>query len=136
VTTRSLTAAERETIVLGNDADDTITVWSAQRPVITRLRKLVCAELVDEGQYGTTAWAKFTLPAEALSFRNPTSAAQRERQRQAMLASGRSPRDYRRPAARNQDAAANPDESTAGRDQDDNAAPAQRSTSAEAGSDG
>jgi hypothetical protein len=84
----SLTAPERETVVNGCDADDFITVWTAQRPIITRLRKLTCAEVLDEGFYGTTVWAKFKLPAEALRFHNPMSADERDRRREAFVARG------------------------------------------------
>lgn len=84
----ALTAPERETMVNACDADDFITVWSAQRRIITRLRKLACAELLEEGHYGTTVWAKFKLPVEALSFRNPTTAAARDRRRQLLAARG------------------------------------------------
>jgi hypothetical protein len=91
----SLTAAERETLVNGSDADDTITVWTAQRPRIRRLRKLTCAEVVEEGTYGKSRWAKFKLPVAALSFRNPASAEVRQRRREAALARGASPRRNR-----------------------------------------
>lgn len=86
--TEALTPPERETMVNACDADDFVTVWSAQRKVITRLRKLACAELLEEGHYGTSAWAKFKLPVGALSFRTPLSAEQREQRRQQSLAHG------------------------------------------------
>lgn len=102
MTIYSLTPPERETIVNGSDDDDTVTVWTAQRPIITRLRKLACATLLEEGHYGTTAWAKFELPAAALSFRNPMSAERREQMRQRALAEGRSLPDNARPVSQNQ----------------------------------
>lgn len=67
----SLTAAERETVINGSDADDAVSIWTAQRPVITKLKKNPAAILVDEGHYGTTAWALFELPANLLSYRTP-----------------------------------------------------------------
>ena len=66
----SLTPPERETIINGSDADDTVTIWTAQRPVITKLRKNPAAALLDEGLHEGSAWAKFELPADLLSFRS------------------------------------------------------------------
>jgi hypothetical protein len=73
----NLTAPERETIVNVSDADDTISIWTAQRPIITKLRKNPAATLVDWGRYGTTIWASFTLPSNCLSFRSAGKAAVR-----------------------------------------------------------
>lgn len=67
----ALTAAERETVVNWSDADDEMTVWTAQRPIITKLKRNPAARLVDEGHHGTTAWALFTLPVGLLTFRAP-----------------------------------------------------------------
>lgn len=100
----SLTPPERETIVNASDADDTITVWSAQRPTITRLRKLASAELIEEGHYGKTIWAKFRLPAESLSFRNPMTAERRAQMRERAIAEGRSLPNQSRPRSRKQTA--------------------------------
>jgi hypothetical protein len=67
---RGLTAPERETIIGTSDADDYYDIWTAQRPVITKLKKNPAAALVEEGFYGTTAWARFQLPANLLTFRS------------------------------------------------------------------
>jgi hypothetical protein len=67
----SLTAAERETVVNWSDADDEMTVWTAQRPIITKLKRNPAATLVEEGHHGTTAWALFRLPTNLLTFRTP-----------------------------------------------------------------
>lgn len=85
----SLTAAERETIVTGCDADDHITIWTAQRPIITKLKKNDAAELLDEGVHEGSVWAKFRLDAGLLSFRSgkrKMSDAQREAARLRMVA--------------------------------------------------
>lgn len=66
----NLTAPERETVITMNDADDHMTVWTAQRPLITKLRANPVATLVDEGYYGSTVWAQFTLPADMLTLRS------------------------------------------------------------------
>lgn len=66
---KSLTPPERETVVNGCDADDYIEVWTAQRKIITKLRKNPSARIIGWGRHGTTVWASFRLPARALSFR-------------------------------------------------------------------
>jgi hypothetical protein len=70
----SLTPEERETIILMSDADDTATIATHQQTVITRLRKNPAAKLLEEGHHGTTAWARFEIPAKLLSFRTGNSA--------------------------------------------------------------
>lgn len=60
---KSLTAPERETVINFSDDETTAHVWTAQRPVITRLKEIRAAELVNEGFIGSTAWAEFRLPA-------------------------------------------------------------------------
>jgi hypothetical protein len=77
--------------VNADDGCDYVTVWSAQRRVVTKLRKLNGAELLEEGLYGTTVWAKFKLPASALSFRNPRSSEYREQARARAIARGAVP---------------------------------------------
>ena len=77
----SLTAAERETIITLSDADDTARVWTAQRPIITKLKKNPLATLVDEGVHDGSVWADFELPVSMLSFRS--------KQRSATAGSGR-----------------------------------------------
>lgn len=66
----SLAAAERETVVTFNDEDKTAHVWTAQRPVITRLKKNPSAALLEGGKHDGTAWAEFELPAALVSFRS------------------------------------------------------------------
>jgi hypothetical protein len=60
----SLTAPERETIITMNDEDGFAEIWSAQRPIITKLKKNPSATLFEEGMYGSSAWARFRLPAD------------------------------------------------------------------------
>jgi hypothetical protein len=66
----SLTAPERETIITLNDEDGQAEIWTAQRPRITALKKNPAATLLEEGKYGSSAWATFRLPAELVSFRS------------------------------------------------------------------
>jgi hypothetical protein len=68
--TLSLTAPERETIIVFNDEDDTATIWTAQRPWITKLRKNPAAKLIEEGNHDGSVWAEFELPKELVSFRS------------------------------------------------------------------
>jgi hypothetical protein len=65
----SLTPAERETIISFSDDGDTAMVYTAQRPVITKLRNNPSATLVEEGVFDGSAWARFTIPRSLVSFR-------------------------------------------------------------------
>lgn len=64
----SLTKPERETVITMNDEDATAEVWTAQRTVITKLKR-AGATLLEDGKIEGTAWARFRLPARFLSFR-------------------------------------------------------------------
>lgn len=88
-----LNADERETVILGSDSSEIITVWTAQRPNITRLQRNPGATEIESGFYGTTAWAKFELPAELVSFRKPRRPLTVEQRR---AKSERARRNFRR----------------------------------------
>lgn len=61
-------AAERETVVTWSDADEgTATIYTAQRPVMRKLRAHPLAQLVDARDGGET----WTLPARCVAFRKP-----------------------------------------------------------------
>jgi hypothetical protein len=64
-----MTAAERETIILGSDAEGVLSIWTAQRRIITKLRSNPAATLVEEGTHDGSVWVRFTLPADLLTFR-------------------------------------------------------------------
>lgn len=66
----SLTEFERETIINMNDGEEVAYIYSAQRKVITRLKNNPAAVLVEEGTHDGSVWARFTLPAELVSFRS------------------------------------------------------------------
>lgn len=66
----SLTAAERETVITMNDEDKVAAIWTAQRPVITKLKKNPSAVLIEEGNFDGSVWARFELPAGLISFRS------------------------------------------------------------------
>jgi hypothetical protein len=65
-----LTPPERETVVAFNDDDEHMTIWTAQRPIITKLKANPAATLVEEGFHGTSAWAYFHMPVGLLTFRS------------------------------------------------------------------
>lgn len=64
-----LTAVERETVLTFNDEDATARVWTAQRPVITKLKKNPAAVLLAEGRHDGSAWAEFEIDKSLISFR-------------------------------------------------------------------
>jgi hypothetical protein len=66
----SFTAAERETVITFSDEGDTAAVWTAQRPIITKLKKNAGATLIEEGKFEGTAWARFEIAAGLISFRS------------------------------------------------------------------
>lgn len=65
----SLTKPERETVINWSDEDSTAYIWTAQRPMITKLRANESAREIQSGFVGTTEWAEFTLPAALVSLR-------------------------------------------------------------------
>ncbi|MGZ4391338.1 MAG: hypothetical protein ACXVRK_04320 [Gaiellaceae bacterium] len=66
----SLSAAERDTTIAMNDEDATAEIWTAQRRTITKLKKNPAAKLLEEGVHNGSAWARFELPKEFVSFRS------------------------------------------------------------------
>lgn len=64
----SLTAPERETVITFSDEDDTATVHTHQRRIITKLKNNPAAELIEDISFDGTAGAVFELPAWAISF--------------------------------------------------------------------
>jgi hypothetical protein len=64
----SLNAPERETIVNMSDADPTVRIWTAQRTVITALRrKPDHFTEVGSGFHGSTEWAAFVTVTDVWS---------------------------------------------------------------------
>lgn len=64
----ALTAAERETNINLSDASDSVDICTAQRKVITALRKRPGTFTeVASGFYGSTEWARFTTSLTAWS---------------------------------------------------------------------
>jgi hypothetical protein len=69
---RSLTASERETVVLMDDESDMAIVTTWQRRIITKLEKNPAAEKLWDQRLGTSRGAQFRLPANLISFRSKT----------------------------------------------------------------
>jgi hypothetical protein len=65
----SLTAPERETVIAFSDADDTATIHTHQRRVITKLRNNPAATEIEDQTFEGSAGAVFELPADLISFR-------------------------------------------------------------------
>ena len=72
----ALTAPERETTIISTDGDDLVTIETAQRRYITRLRKNPRFLEVAQGEFEGSEWARFTVPA---SEWNPATGAKRKR---------------------------------------------------------
>jgi hypothetical protein len=66
----SLTAPERETVITFSDADDTATVHTHQRRIITKLRNNPAATEIEDLTFDGTAGAVFEIPADLISFRS------------------------------------------------------------------
>jgi hypothetical protein len=66
----SLTAPERETVIAFNDADDTATIHTHQRRIITKLRHNPAATEIEDLSYDGAAGAFFEIPADLISFRS------------------------------------------------------------------
>lgn len=75
----ALTRDERETIVNMSDGEDIAYVYTAQRRIITRLKKNPSATLVEEGSFEGSVWARFTIPARLVSFRTGVRLTEEQR---------------------------------------------------------
>jgi hypothetical protein len=65
-----LTAPERETVITFSDDWDTAHIYTAQRRVITRLKKNPAANLIEEGSFEGSPWARFEIASSLVSFRS------------------------------------------------------------------
>lgn len=70
----SLTAYERETTINMSDGDDLVRIWTAQRPVINRIRKDSRYTVVESGNEDGTEWLSATIPSSNF---NPLTGAKR-----------------------------------------------------------
>ena len=67
----SLTAAERETSIVMDDAGDFAIVTTWQRPMITKLNRNAGAEKLEDLKCDGSKGAIFRVPAKLVSIRNP-----------------------------------------------------------------
>jgi hypothetical protein len=63
----SLNPHERETTITLSDGDDLVHIYTAQRTVITQLRKRPAFTEIDAGEFEGSIWAEFTIPADQWS---------------------------------------------------------------------
>jgi hypothetical protein len=66
----SLTAPERETVITLSDSDDTATIHTYQRRIITKLLNNPAATKMEDLTFDGTAGAAFEIPADLISFRS------------------------------------------------------------------
>jgi hypothetical protein len=75
-------ALERETVITFNDAEPVASVYTAQRAVITKLKKNEGARLIKEVDFEGSPSAWFEIPKEFISFRSrPREFSAEERRR-------------------------------------------------------
>ncbi len=67
----ALTAAERETVVLMNDADKFIIINTSQRKMVTVLERNAAAEILSDTTFEGTRFLEVKLPLNAFGIRNP-----------------------------------------------------------------
>lgn len=75
---------ERETIISFHDGDETARIYTAQRTVLTKLRKNPSATETRSGEFEGTQFAEFTFPVALLSFRAQARKQLTDEQRQTM----------------------------------------------------
>jgi hypothetical protein len=75
---------ERETIIRFSDAEDVAYIYSAQRTVITKLRKNKAAKLIRQDTFEGTVSVEFEIPAALISFRQSERKQLTDEQRQNM----------------------------------------------------
>jgi hypothetical protein len=66
----SLTAPERETVITFSDEDETATVHTHQRRIITKLMNNPAAGLIERIDFDNTVGAVVKIPADLISFRS------------------------------------------------------------------
>jgi len=81
--TDHLTPFERETVILMSDGDDVATISTHQRTVLTKLERNPSAVKVEDLTHGSSAGAKFEMPARLISFRRATTISDEDREAKA-----------------------------------------------------
>lgn len=80
----SLTAYERETVINLNDDEPVVRVWTAQRTMITRLRKDANYTEVETGFEDGTEWASFTCPKDQFRVGSKRQSDMTDEQKRAL----------------------------------------------------
>jgi len=90
-----LSPAERETIILFSDADDTASVYTFDRRLIKKLDALCqkCPEKVREEKKSGHGARNYVVPKNCVSIREPVSKARREAASRRALEGGYQPPD-------------------------------------------
>lgn len=85
-----LNGDERETVITMSDGDDLVHIWTAQRTVLTALRKKEQVIEVAQGFIGYTEWASFTVdkdqwnPATGVKRRSNMTEEQKQKSAEAL----------------------------------------------------
>lgn len=89
----TVTAAERETVINLNDADNLVHVWTMQAKHIRAFRKRAFVTETRSGFHDGSEWAEFTVPADKYSpvtgvaaNRKPLTPEERERRARLLRA--------------------------------------------------
>lgn len=91
---KSLTAEERETVILLNDADNFAIVTTHQKPRVTQLEKMCRngnAEKIEDLTWGNQTGGSYKVPVNMITLRNPapkTSRRSRTRPQVKVLCKG------------------------------------------------
>jgi hypothetical protein len=75
MTLTPLSAYERETIIVFNDAEDLATVTTHQRRMLTKLERNPAAEKIEDLPHGSQPGARYSVPAQLISIRSKKRAA-------------------------------------------------------------
>jgi len=70
--TTPLTAAERETVILIDDASGVASIATHQRRIITKLERNPAARKIEDLTHGSQPGARYEMPARLVSFRRPS----------------------------------------------------------------
>lgn len=79
----SLTAAERETVILMDDSEDVASITTYQRSMLTKLEKNPAAKKVEDYSVEGSKGAKFLVPAKLINVRRPQTVSVAERKRRS-----------------------------------------------------
>lgn len=82
----ALSEFERETIITFSDGDGIARIYTAQRTVLTKLRKNKAAKEIKSGEFEGSLYATFEMPSDLISFRQQQRKQLTDEQRANMRA--------------------------------------------------